>query len=211
MRGDALVTVETETRRLEIHQDEAIESPRDWDNLGTMAFFHKRYDLGDKDHGVNDADYSSWHEMAIGIEKKFDTAVLMPVYMYDHSGLAFSTDGDTYPFNDRWDAGRIGFMFVTKEKARKEYGKLTAKVIEKIKDVLRSELRVYAQYVGSAWWTRPPMKPWTAVAGSTAATGKPTASPTTSPTRRSSRSWWPYDSGNIGSPDPGKQEPAGRL
>jgi hypothetical protein len=153
MRGDALVTVETETRRLEIHQDEAIESPRDWDNLGTMAFFHKRYDLGDKDHGVNDADYSSWHEMAIGIEKKFDTAVLMPVYMYDHSGLAFSTDGDTYPFNDRWDAGRIGFMFVTKEKARKEYGKLTAKVIEKIKDVLRSELRVYAQYVeGEIYW-----------------------------------------------------------
>jgi len=33
--------------KLEIEQDSSPESPRTWDNLGTMVCFHKRYDLGD--------------------------------------------------------------------------------------------------------------------------------------------------------------------
>ena len=33
---------------LKIVQDTDPESPRTWDNLGTMVCFHKRYELGDK-------------------------------------------------------------------------------------------------------------------------------------------------------------------
>jgi hypothetical protein len=43
----------TDGRKLELHHDESPESPREWDNMGTMAFFHQRYDLGDKDHGAD--------------------------------------------------------------------------------------------------------------------------------------------------------------
>lgn len=35
---------------LKIYHDCDAESPREWDNLGTMVCFHRRYDLGDKHH-----------------------------------------------------------------------------------------------------------------------------------------------------------------
>lgn len=40
-------------RTIQISHDEMAESPREWDSLGTMACFHRRYTLGDKD-GVYD-------------------------------------------------------------------------------------------------------------------------------------------------------------
>ena len=41
--------------------------------------------------------------------------------MYDHSGIALSLTRDRYPFNDRWDAGQLGFILVDRVKALKEY------------------------------------------------------------------------------------------
>ena len=53
---------------IEVHQDESPESPRSWDNLGTMICFHRRYDLGDK-HDYNHVEYDSWSEQRKDIEK----------------------------------------------------------------------------------------------------------------------------------------------
>lgn len=41
---------------------------------------------------------------------------VMPVYIYDHSGVIFRTRG----FSDRWDSGRCGFIYTTPERAEKE-------------------------------------------------------------------------------------------
>ena len=49
------------------------------------------------------------------IQKGF---VVLPVYLYDHSGLAMSTTD----FNDRWDSGQVGIIFVSNEKIKEEYG-----------------------------------------------------------------------------------------
>lgn len=38
-----------------IQDDDPIDSPRDWDNLGTMICFHRRYTLGDK-HNYNNVE-----------------------------------------------------------------------------------------------------------------------------------------------------------
>lgn len=35
---------------IKIYHDEDAESPRDWDNLGEMVCFHRRYNLGDCNH-----------------------------------------------------------------------------------------------------------------------------------------------------------------
>ena len=48
------------------------------------------------------------------IQKGF---VVLPVYLYDHSGLAMSTTD----FNDRWDSGQVGIIFVSHEKIKEEY------------------------------------------------------------------------------------------
>lgn len=57
---------------LRIEQDDCFESPRDWDNLGTMVCFHSRYNLGDK-HSYRDPQEFTldlWNEYATAKEKR---------------------------------------------------------------------------------------------------------------------------------------------
>lgn len=93
--------------RIEIHTDEHAESPRrDRDNLGTLAFVRNCERDGDETISQEDVD-----EMLTD-----STFIALPVYIYSHSGVRFSTK----PFGDRWDSGRIGCIYVTREKARRE-------------------------------------------------------------------------------------------
>jgi hypothetical protein len=100
---------------LEIVQDTDPESPRTWDNLGTMVCFHKRYELGDKTD-YRTEDYDSWEELKEGIIKNEGEVVILPLYLYDHSGITISTSS----FDCRWDSGCVGFICVSKDKIREE-------------------------------------------------------------------------------------------
>jgi hypothetical protein len=130
--------------RLKVVHDSSPESPRSWDNLGTMICFHNRYDLGDN-HNYNSDDYSGWEEMKQAIIKKENPAVILPLYMYDHSGISISTS----PFSCRWDSGQIGFILVSKKKALEEFGGkiVTAKLKERLEKILEGEVETYTQYV----------------------------------------------------------------
>lgn len=121
---------------------------KEYDNLATMVAFHRRYNLGDETD-YRQEDYSSWDELEKAIIKNEDPAVIQPLFLYDHSGLALSTGS----FQGRaphaeWDSGQVGFVFIPKEKARKEYGKLTKKSLENAKKVLEREVETYDQYLG---------------------------------------------------------------
>lgn len=124
------------TLSLSIVQDEHYDSPRDWDNLGTMVCFHNRYDLGDKHN------YSI--EEAQSLLKRKDVLAL-PLYLYDHSGLSISASS----FSCQWDSGQVGFIFVTHEKIKKDFNvkRLTKKVLENAKKSLLSEVKAYDQYL----------------------------------------------------------------
>lgn len=130
--------------KLKLVHDSSPDSPRNWDNLGTMICFHRRYDLGDK-HSYSSDDYSSWEEMKQAIIKEENPAVILPLYMYDHSGISISTS----PFSCRWDSGQIGFILVSKKKALEEFGGkiVTAKLKERIEKILEGEVETYTQYV----------------------------------------------------------------
>lgn len=41
----------------------------------------------------------------------------LPLYLYDHGGITMSTSSFSCP----WDSGQVGFIFVSKEKAKKEF------------------------------------------------------------------------------------------
>lgn len=122
---------------IRIFQDESPESPREWDNLGTMVCFHRRYDLGDK-HDYKSSDYDSWDEMKGAIMENEDIHTILPLYLYDHSGITMNTTG----FSCRWDSGQVGWIFVSKEKVEKDCGKDCD--VEKI---LRGEVETYDQYL----------------------------------------------------------------
>lgn len=130
--------------KLKLVHDSSPDSPRNWDNLGTMICFHRRYDLGDK-HSYSSDDYSSWEEMKQAIIKEENPAVILPLYLYNHSGISISTGA----FSCRWDSGQIGFILVSKKKALEEFGGkiVTAKLKERIEKILEGEVETYTQYV----------------------------------------------------------------
>lgn len=132
-------------RVFRILQDENPESPREWSNLGTMACFHKRYCLGDSDIPFSSSHFNSWSEMEEYIWNELDAAVVLPLYLYDHSGITMNTTG----FSCRWDSGQVGYIYVTKDKLREEYNvkKLTLALIEKATKHLISEVEAYDQYL----------------------------------------------------------------
>ncbi len=120
---------------IRIEQDEDAESPRDGSNLGTMACVHRRYDLGDVQF-----------QTAADLEASIPAdAIRLPLYLYDHSGLTMATR----PFSCPWDSGQVGYVYVSREKARRENGwkVLTAKRITQIEGILRSEVAAYDAYL----------------------------------------------------------------
>jgi hypothetical protein len=144
MEREAVKTKDIGTYRIMIFQDESPDSPRNWDNLGTMVCFHRSYNLGDK-HDYNHNDYSGWEEMRNAIEKNEDALIILPLYLYDHSGITISTS----PFSCRWDSGQIGFIYVSKKKVREEYSvkRITKKVTERVMKLLEGEVETYDQYL----------------------------------------------------------------
>lgn len=131
-------TVEYRGYTIHIRQDLDTESPRGWDNLGTMTCFHKRYNLGDKQL-ISIKGYQDW------LKENRHNLIILPLFLLDHSGITIRT----VSFNDPWDSGQVGHIYVSKEKAMKEFGwgKLTNERIENVKDILRQEVDTYDRYL----------------------------------------------------------------
>jgi hypothetical protein len=138
--------------KIEVIQDTDPMNPRkEYDNLGTMVCFHNRYDLGDShDLDIDYRYYSGWKEMKRDIIKRFNAGVVLPLFLYDHSGITISTR----PFSCPWDSGQVGFIFISKEKMRYEYSykRVSHKLTRRVKGYLKAEVETYDQYLtGDVW------------------------------------------------------------
>lgn len=71
--------------------------------------------------------------------------IILPLYLYDHSGITMNTTGFSCP----WDSGQVGWIFATKDVVLKEYGgkNLTAEKREKAKNLLQGEVKYYDSYL----------------------------------------------------------------
>lgn len=72
--------------------------------------------------------------------------VIMPLYLYDHSGITISCS-HSYPYNDRWDAGQVGWIYASYDDIQREFGGVNSETLEKAKQVLRSEASTYDDYL----------------------------------------------------------------
>lgn len=174
-----------------IHQDERYKvtlymeeydtshaNPRDMDNLGVMWCQHRRYTLGDEDfarhipeHGAVDDFYRQMSERHSGddlvqamvkhIKRQLGATVVLPLYLYDHSGITISAGRDLLKgghFQRRghfisdpqgWDTSSVGFIFDT-ERTREQTG--TPLDVE---TALQEEVKYYAMYLeGDVWGYR---------------------------------------------------------
>lgn len=130
---DAVERFEHNGQNVAIHYDDSPESPRDWDNLGTMMCSHRRYTLGDEQGDAED------------FAELEDVALSLPLYLYDHGGISMSV-GD---FGDPWDSGCVGVIYVTKETLRKEYSvkRITKATLDKARKVLVGEVETYDDFL----------------------------------------------------------------
>jgi len=108
MEQDLFATYKKDRNVLKIYYDTHPESPREWDNLGTMICWHRRYNLGDNHSYSSPSDF--WYAMAeefVGDSDKVENmtkerreeivrknVMILPLYLYDHSGITMRT----YPF-----------------------------------------------------------------------------------------------------------------
>lgn len=99
---------------IEVVPDECPMDPREWDNIGTMVCFHKRYELGDKTD-FKSKDYESWEELYTAIEENGGIHI-KPLYLYDHSGISIRIGAwHGLAQHAQWDSGQVGFIYTTKE------------------------------------------------------------------------------------------------
>lgn len=125
-------TIEGDPYKLSIYYDDVSESPREWGNTGTMVLFHRSYTLpNEKNWTVEQAE-----EFVDSDESK--NYIILPVWGYNHGGLAMKAGNRTYPFNDSWDSGQLGIIF-----AKKGTEDLSD---EQITNILVGEVETYGKY-----------------------------------------------------------------
>ena len=124
------------------YYDQSPESPREWDNFGKMICFHNRYNLGDK-HDYKSNDYNSWGELKYQIEKDYNVGVILPLYLYDHSGITISTSS----FSCQWDSGQVGWIFISEKQLNKMCGNDFERGEENLSLIMNSEVRIYDEFL----------------------------------------------------------------
>ena len=117
-----------------IHRDTDCASPRENDKLGTLCIFHRRYDF------PNESKMPSAMLREYLACKDFK-GVQLPVFMYDHSGLAFNTSGFSCP----WDSGQVGVIYAERAKldAWFEGGPYDDAAVS---DILRDEVAIFGAW-----------------------------------------------------------------
>lgn len=149
------------------YSEDVWDSPRDWDNLGTIVNFSGYSIAGDSDitakdsedwllskTGINSDWYYSHQDYGIdGLLKKFtkQCAAFLFLSIYDHSGISIHC-GKNYG----WDWSNIGFIYIPKD--NKEFLDKVAEIgLKKAKEwaekVLRSEIQILDDYLQGSVFT----------------------------------------------------------
>lgn len=160
-------------------------SPREWDNIGTMVCWHKRYDLGDEQPKNTPTEWMTFRaneaqhwpfdrtfeerydrlyrrygwlgdredegklerlhtqlkaQQQAALEKHY---VMLPLYLYDHSGLVMNTSGYSCP----WDSGQVGWVYCSRAKLEEE--QLGDRTDDQVKELLRGEVALYSSYLSN--------------------------------------------------------------
>ena len=151
--------------KIKIIGDTDASNPReDCDNAGTMVCFHSRYELGDnkikqtvypKAKSASPypgrADFSSpedFEEYA-KTAPEMKGALIIPLFLYDHSGITIKAGSG---FSCPWDSGQVGWIYATRATMLREWGNKKSKHLsKKTRDAARAclvaETENYADYL----------------------------------------------------------------
>lgn len=162
---DAIYKAENDKAVLSVQYDQDCESPRSWDNLGTLLTWTRNYNSPDENKFTDSRDFLE--ELSYNLAKNIEWsliqgktdvqlykiiekyAFILPVYKYEHGGVAYSTR--TYKgraHHAEWDSGQVGWIYVTKEAVRKEWSvkRISPGLQETVIKNLKGEVEIYSSY-----------------------------------------------------------------
>ena len=158
--------------RLVVRRDDDPISPREFDgNLGSIVCFDRiwygdRHEFKDKDEflkarliahfGDEEKAEAFWDQMEQEylcdpekvrddhiLEELSKDHIILPVYLYRHSGDTVSTE----PFSDPWDSGQIGWIYAEYAMIRLQFGDVNDYTIPLAKQLLENEVATWNDYI----------------------------------------------------------------
>lgn len=72
--------------------------------------------------------------------------VILPLYLYEHSGITISCS-HSYPYNDRWDSGQVGWVYASHSEIENKYGELSPEILKQAEKTMISEVNCYDCYL----------------------------------------------------------------
>ena len=137
----------------ELTCDQHADNPRECDNLGTILIApNKAHWIAGPDVAVDTSiplgknPYEHWENLRRGQLKlkKSDIAIAYPITKYEHGFISLSLG-----YTQGWDYTVSGFIYITKETLRKEYGvnRITKSIITRAESCLQSELDMLTSWL----------------------------------------------------------------
>jgi hypothetical protein len=77
------------------------------------------------------------------LAQQAENFIILPLYLYDHSGITMNTTGFTCP----WDSGQVGFIYASYDDVKKVYSEITPETLKKAENLLRCEVKTYDYYI----------------------------------------------------------------
>lgn len=145
---ETVETIEYKGYSIKIYPDECSENPiTEWDGNVEFCCWHKRYDLGNSDRFGNGAGEPEDCQAYA----KQTNSILLPLYMYDHSGIALSL-GREYPFDCQWDSGQLGYILIDREWLKEHFGKkyFTQKIRQRLLKAAEGNVKLYNDYLSGS-------------------------------------------------------------
>jgi hypothetical protein len=147
--GSGRVITHSNGYKIHIDYDEFSESPREWDNLGKIYYWHRSYILGEKK--IDTEYYDSFNDIIEMLNEEFGELIWLPVYLMDHSGISLSTSSTRFSMVDSagWDWGMVGVIFATHDDIKNNFmvTELTDDILDKATECLIGEINDFDRYV----------------------------------------------------------------
>ena len=117
--------------------DEHPDNPRDWDNASKLVCWHRDYTLGDEQPSASPEEWLEDYKAAN------PGALVVPVYMYEHGGIALNTGGFSCP----WDSGQCGYAVISAADMAKEWPALEGEErLAAARACIDSEVETYSAF-----------------------------------------------------------------
>lgn len=138
--GDKLVGI--------FHDDDPVNPREFFDGESVMLCWTDRYHLGDDNESLKQTYHRrnygyDWSAVEEAIVEGENPLAILPLYLFDHSGIRMRTGS----FHDPWDSRQVGFIWFVRDKAHYLTPEDGKSIEEIAKEDLERSVVAYSNYI----------------------------------------------------------------